>query len=100
MGSGRGAPRTTAEGTMAVVTILNQKGGVGKTSTTHHLSGTLAAMGRRVLLLDVDPQSRLTQGMWGPVATRQLAPAATVASILAGDRPHPGLVVHPTPQAG
>jgi chromosome partitioning protein len=83
-----------------VLTILNQKGGVSKTSTTHHLSGTLAQMGRRVLLLDVDPQSSLTQGIWGPVVTRQLDPAATIAAVLRGDRPHPQQVIHPTPLAG
>jgi chromosome partitioning protein len=81
---------------MSVVTILNQKGGVGKSSTTHHLSGTLASMGHRVLLLDADPQSSLTQGFWGPVATRQLDPASTIASVLRGDRPHPQQVIHPT----
>lgn len=85
---------------MAVVTILNQKGGVGKSSCCHHLSGTLAQMGRRVLLLDADPQASLTQGFWGPVATRQLDPAATIAAVLRGDRPHPALVIHPTGLAG
>ena len=81
---------------MPVVTLLNQKGGVGKTSCTHHLSGTLAQMGRRVLLLDADPQSSLTQGWWGPLATRQLDPAVTIAAVLRGDRPHAGQVIHPT----
>lgn len=81
---------------MAVVTILNQKGGVGKTSTTHHLSGTLAQTGRRVLLLDADPQASLTQGFWGPVATRQLDPASTISGIFRGDRPHPAQVILPT----
>lgn len=83
-----------------VVTILNQKGGVGKTSSAHHLSGTLALMGRRVLLLDADPQSSLTQGIWGPAATRLLDPASTMAAVLRGDRPHPLQVIHPTGQAG
>ena len=32
---------------MATITLLNQKGGVGKTSTCHHLAGTLAQLGRR-----------------------------------------------------
>lgn len=81
---------------MAVVTILNQKGGVGKTSCTHHLAGTLAQMGRRVLLLDVDPQASLSQGFWGPLAVRQLEPAATVAAVLRGERPYPEQVIHPT----
>jgi chromosome partitioning protein len=81
---------------MQVVTLLNQKGGVGKTSCTHHLSGALAASGRRVLVVDADPQASLTQGWWGPVATEGLDPSSTVASILAGDMPHPSRVVHPT----
>jgi chromosome partitioning protein len=78
-----------------VVALLNQKGGVGKSSCTHHLAGTLARMGRRVLLLDADPQSSLTQGWWGPVATRRLDPAVTIAAVLRGDRPHPAQVIHP-----
>jgi chromosome partitioning protein len=78
-----------------VVAMLNQKGGVGKSSCTHHLAGTLARMGRRVLLVDADPQGSLTQGWWGPVATRQLDPAVTIAAVLRGDRPHPERVIHP-----
>ncbi len=47
-----------------VVSLLNQKGGVGKTSTCHHVSGALAGVGRRVLLVDNDPQASLTQGFF------------------------------------
>jgi chromosome partitioning protein len=85
---------------VAVITMLNQKGGVGKTSCTHHLAGTLAAMGRRVLLLDNDPQSSLSQGFWGPQAVRKIDPAETIASIYAGERPFPGQVIRPTGIAG
>jgi chromosome partitioning protein len=91
----RGAPDRAGRPIVPVVAMLNQKGGVGKSSCTHHLAGTLARMGRRVLLLDADPQSSLTQGWWGPAATRQLDPAATIAAVLRGDRPHPGQVIHP-----
>ena len=52
------------------IAFLNKKGGVGKTSTCHHLAGTLARQGRRVLLIDADPQASLTQGFWGPEAMR------------------------------
>ncbi|MGE3819746.1 MAG: ParA family protein [Isosphaeraceae bacterium] len=86
---------------MTVITLLNQKGGVGKTSCTHHLSGTLAlTLGRRVLIVDTDPQSSLTQGWWGPVTTRQLDPDVTIATVLRGDQPHPDQVIHPTGLAG
>ena len=51
-----------------------------------------AAAGRRPAVAD--------PGIWGPVATRQLDPAATIAAVLRGDRPHPEQVIHPTPLAG
>jgi chromosome partitioning protein len=66
---------------MPIITALNQKGGVGKTSTCYHLAGTLAQAGRRVLLVDNDPQASLTQGFLGPQATRRLEPAETIAAV-------------------
>src|SRR3954470_16842872 len=81
---------------MAVICFLNQKGGVGKTSTCHHVSGAFARDGAKVLLIDNDPQSSLTQGFWGPLATRQLNPAETMAAILGGDEPYPAAVIKPT----
>jgi len=78
------------------ITALNQKGGVGKTSTCHHLAGALASMGKRVLLVDNDPQSSLSQGFWGPVAARDLDPAETIAALYRGDRPFPEQVIRPT----
>lgn len=84
------------EDAVPVITLLNQKGGVGKSSTCHHVAGTLAKMGRRCLLLDNDPQSSLSQGFWGPIAARQIDPAETMAALYAGYRPFPEQVIKPT----
>jgi chromosome partitioning protein len=79
------------------ITLLNQKGGVSKTSTCHHLSGTLAKSGLRVLLLDNDPQASLTQGFFGPEMTRQIGRSESVAALYDPDlMPIPEALIRPT----
>src|SRR5579862_4532791 len=48
---------------MSIVSIINQKGGVAKTTTTANLGACLAARGLRTLLIDLDPQANLTLGL-------------------------------------
>ena len=70
-----------------VITLCNLKGGVGKTSTTFHLGGTLAQSGHRVCLLDMDPQASLTQGFFGPDAVRSMSVHETIAGLFGDGLP-------------
>jgi chromosome partitioning protein len=81
------------------IVLLNQKGGVGKTSACHHLAGTLAKERKKILLVDNDPQASLTQGLFGPQVTRELSAGQTVAAVYAGSAV-PEQIIHRTDVAG
>lgn len=48
---------------MSTISILNHKGGTGKTTTTLNLGKALTILGRKILLIDLDPQANLTQSL-------------------------------------
>src|SRR5438309_227142 len=50
---------------MSVVSIINQKGGVAKTTTALNISSSWSKLGKKVLLIDLDPQSSATKAIFG-----------------------------------
>ena len=69
------------QATARVIAIVNQKGGVGKSTTAVNLGASLALLGRRVLVVDIDPQGNTTTGL----GIDKRAVARDVYHLLLGD---------------
>src|SRR5690242_7274170 len=94
------APRSS-HGPAKVIAMCNQKGGVGKTTSTINLGASLAEYGRRVLLVDLDPQGALSAGLGVPhyeldntVYNLQVEPRVSIDQVLITTRV-PGLDLVP-----
>ena len=73
-----------------ILAVANQKGGVGKTTTAINVATSIALSGRRVLLVDVDPQGNLTSGVG---LKGQRAEGGTVYEALMTDAPPDSFVI-------
>lgn len=84
--------------TAAIICFINQKGGCGKSSCCFHLGGALAATGRRVLLIDADPQGSLSQGFLGPACIEIKPMHDTLAACFTDEGPSPTVqqLIRPT----
>src|SRR5262245_14146614 len=83
----------TNNGEGRIVAVANQKGGVGKTTTAINLATSIALAGRRVLLVDADPQGNLPSGVG---AKSQRSQAGTTYEALLTDESPEAFVVPTT----
>lgn len=89
-------PQLESHGPAKIIAVCNQKGGVGKTTSTINVSAALAEYGRRVLIVDFDPQGAASVGLG--VGAHDLD--TTIYNLLLSARPNAAEVVQKTSVEG